>query len=253
MKFDTVACFSSKAERYAKSRPDYASEAIQTIFEQTKLTPESVVADIGSGTGIVSQHFIKNGNRVYAVEPNSEMRQVAETALGKYPNFQSVDGNSEQTTLPDASIDLITVGQAIHWFDGEPSKREFLRVLKPSGWFSILQNAFSRFDLDLSNALEFAAQHRGEPQNSNRPQNRPYQWWFAQENELIPLQFSNPHVFDREGFIGLMLSKSPSPDESRHAFSAYVDALQSVFEKFQINGRVTINYTTHLYLGKIGR
>ena len=106
MEINTVSRFSSKAEKYAKYRPDYSPDAIQAIFEHTKLTAESRVADIGSGTGTVSRYFIENGNPVYAIEPNPGMRRMAEIHLGKQPNFHSVCGNSEETTLPNASIDL---------------------------------------------------------------------------------------------------------------------------------------------------
>lgn len=116
MKTDTFTRFASKSENYAKHRPDYAPEAIQAIIEHTKLIPASVIADVGSGTGIMTRHFVESANSVYPVEPNPEMQQMAEIELGKRPNFHSINGNSEGTTLREASIDLITVGQASRSF-----------------------------------------------------------------------------------------------------------------------------------------
>lgn len=252
MKIDTVSRFSSKAEKYAKYRPDYSAEAIRAIFENAKLTSESVVADIGSGTGIVSQHFIKNGNLVYAVEPNLQMSQIAQSQLGKYRNFHQVQGYAEATTLPDASVDLIAVGQAKHWFESEPTKREFVRILKPTGWLAILYNTRSTDNLD-SEIRRACITENGwdtDPAHAKRPQGRPVEWYY-EGNELIKLNFSNPRTYDLEGFIGLELSNSYAPDESHHAFPAFVDALARVFEKFQAQGKVTINFITDLYLGKV--
>lgn len=253
MKIDTVSRFSSKAEKYAKCRPDYSAEAIRAIFEHAKLTTKSVVADIGSGTGIVSRHFVKNGNSVYAVEPNPEMRRKAEIALGKYPNYHSLDGNSEQTNLPNASIDLITVGQAIHWFDPEPSKQEFVRILKPQGWLAILHHTRSDDELNREIRRICTAENGWDITSTHsRPlQSRPFEWWFDKQNEMLHLKFSNPHTYDLKGLIGLELSNSHAPDESHHAFPAIADSLERVFEKFQDQGKITINFTTNLYLGRI--
>ncbi len=250
MKLDTFSRFSSKAENYAKYRPDYASEAILAIFTHTQLMPTWTIADIGSGTGIVSRHFIKNRNMIYAVEPNSQMRQTAEKCLGKYPSFLSVDGSSQATMLPDKSIDLITVGQAIRWFDGEPTQREFARILKPIGWLAILQHARPNDDMRWTLNHIVTADNGWTPEEYLNHQIRPFEWWFD-EKELIHLQFPNPHTFDQEGLIGLQLSNSHAPDESHPKFSTYVLALEKVFDKFQTESKVTLDFTTHLYLGQI--
>ena len=249
VKTDTFTRFTSKSENYAKYRPDYLPEAIQTIIEHAKLTPASVVADIGSGTGMVTRHFVENGNPVYAVEPNPEMRQIAEVQIGKCPKFHSVNGNSEGTTLREASIDLITVGQAIGWFNPEPSKQEFLRILKPNGWFSILQH--SRLNDELTQAISQVCSAENGWQRSNAPKSRPCEWWFGENGQFLYLQFLNPRPFDLKGLIGLELSNSHAPDESHPAHPAFVDALHSVFENFQAGDTITINFTTHLYLGLI--
>jgi SAM-dependent methyltransferase len=249
MTIDTFTRFASKSKNYAKSRPDYAPEAIRAIIEHTKLIPASVVADIGSGTGIVSRHFVENGNSVYAVEPNPEMRRMAEIELGKRPNFHSVNGNSEGTTLPEANVDLITVGQAIGWFDPEPSKQEFLRILKPNGWFSVVQ--YSRCSDDLTQAISQVCSAENGWQRSSAPKGYPYEWWFGENGQFLYLQFPSPRTFDLENLIGLELSNSHAPDESHPAQPAFVDALHSVFESFQDGGTITINFMTHLYLGLI--
>ena len=74
-------------------------------------------ADVGSGTGFLSELFLANGNLVLAIEPNLEMRSAGEKYLGNQPKFESIDGTAESTTLPDRSVDFVVAGQAFHWFD----------------------------------------------------------------------------------------------------------------------------------------
>ena len=88
---------------------------------------------MGSGTGILSELLLKNGNTVFGVEPNAAMRSAGEHLLQDYLKFTSVDGSAEKTTLPAGSVDLITAGQAFHWFDGPAARKEFVRILKPQG------------------------------------------------------------------------------------------------------------------------
>ncbi len=133
---DPSNIYSSKAIDYARYRLQYAPEAIDAVAELTHITPEWVVADIGSGTGILSQAFLRLGCRVCAVEPNAAMRREAECMLNGNPLFQSLAGTAESVPLPDASVDLITVGQAVHWFDSYRSRQEFDRILKPNGWMA---------------------------------------------------------------------------------------------------------------------
>ena len=110
------------------------------MIEKELITKDSVVADIGSGTGILSELFLKNGNTVYGIEPNNNMREGAERNLQKYPNFISINGSAEDTSLKNESIDLATAAQAFHWFDVENAKKEFKRILKPNGSVVIIWN-----------------------------------------------------------------------------------------------------------------
>jgi ubiquinone/menaquinone biosynthesis C-methylase UbiE len=130
---DSTKRFSSRVENYIKYRPGYPPAMLDLLKEKCGLTGGSMVADIGSGTGILTELFLRNGNQVIGVEPNREMREAAERLLGKDPKFTSVSGTAESTTLKDQSVDFIAASQAFHWFDREQARREFLRVLKPGG------------------------------------------------------------------------------------------------------------------------
>jgi ubiquinone/menaquinone biosynthesis C-methylase UbiE len=136
---DSATRFTNKADNYARYRWDFSSHAIEAIFRISGLTMSATVADVGSGTGILSQHFVERVKKLFALEPNNEMRKLAQNLLGSYPAYTSIDGYAEATTLPNHSIDLIVVGRAIHWFDHEKARAEFVRILIPEGWLAILQ------------------------------------------------------------------------------------------------------------------
>lgn len=125
--------YSNKAENYAKYRWDYAPAAIEAICEIAQLSAHSSIADIGAGTGILTKHFAGKVQKVYAIEPNLEMRQIAATELASSPSVSVMNGSAEATKLPGQSVDTITVAQSIHWFDPEPAKQEMLRILKKNG------------------------------------------------------------------------------------------------------------------------
>src|SRR5215211_1139353 len=115
---DPTKRFSSRVADYIKYRPSYPPQVVKVCREEMALTQASVVCDIGSGTGISTELFLKNGNTVYAVEPNADMRAAAEQMLAsRYRNFRSVNGTAEATTLPNASVDFVIAAQAYHWFD----------------------------------------------------------------------------------------------------------------------------------------
>src|SRR3954453_5767739 len=137
---DATRRFSDRVEHYVKYRPGYPPAVLPYLREQAGLTEASVVADVGSGTGFSSVPFLENGNVVFAVEPNAEMRRAAERLLAHYPGFRSVDGTAEATTLADRSVDLVVAGQAFHWFDPPRAAAEFRRVLRPGGRVVLMWN-----------------------------------------------------------------------------------------------------------------
>jgi ubiquinone/menaquinone biosynthesis C-methylase UbiE len=132
--------FSDRVEDYVKYRPAYPLEMLEMLRSEIGFNKDFVIADIGSGTGITSVLFLKNGNTVFAVEPNKEMREAAELKFAGNPNFISVDGSAEHSTLKGESIDVIFCGQAFHWFDRIPAKKEFTRILKKTGHIILAWN-----------------------------------------------------------------------------------------------------------------
>src|ERR1051326_6182744 len=151
---DPTKRFTNRVDNYLKYRPSYPPAIIDLLESKCGLTREKIVADIGSGTGFLTELFLKHGNKVLGVEPNREMRAAGESLLATYPSFISVNATAEVTTLADRSIDFIVVGQAFHWFDHEKTKLEFKRVLKSDGWVVLVWNGF-----DLENSALVRGYH----------------------------------------------------------------------------------------------
>src|SRR5438309_3618521 len=132
--------FSSRVEHYVRYRPSYPSAAIDLLKTRCGLSPAAVVADIGSGTGILTELLLASGAQVIGVEPNDAMRAAAEARFRAQARFRSVNGTAEATTLPPASIDLLVPGQAFHWFDVDRARREALRLLGSGAFAALLWN-----------------------------------------------------------------------------------------------------------------
>src|SRR5436190_3313568 len=135
---NTIQRFSNRVANYVKYRPGYPPQVLELFKNEMGLTPAKTVADVGSGTGLSTKPFLENGNTVYGVEPNANMREAAEEYLKEFPNFRSHDGTAEQTNLEDASIDFVTAAQAFHWFEPNKTRDEFLRILKPGGYMALI-------------------------------------------------------------------------------------------------------------------
>src|SRR5581483_4013685 len=132
--------FSSRVNDYVLYRPGYPAQILELLKTECGLTGDSEIADIASGTGIFTRMLLENGNRVFGVEPNDDMRKAGESFLASYRNFTSVAGTAEATTLADHSVDFVTAAQAAHWFHRERARKEFVRILRPGGWTVLIWN-----------------------------------------------------------------------------------------------------------------
>jgi SAM-dependent methyltransferase len=122
----------------------YPREVLAVLREHCGLRAEQVVADVGAGTGMLAELFLDAGNRVVAIEPNAEMRMACARLGERYAGLRVVDAAAEETGLGDASIDLVSVGRAFHWFDREKALAEFARILRPGGWVVLVANRRAR-------------------------------------------------------------------------------------------------------------
>jgi SAM-dependent methyltransferase len=241
--------FSDRVEDYVKYRPHYPAGVLAFLAEVYGFAPSWDVADIGSGTGISTEPFLRNGNKVHAVEPNDDMRHKAEELLGRYERFVSVDGTAEATELAEASVELLVAGQAFHWFDPVRSRAEFVRVLKPGGVVALIWNERlmeSPFEKEYEALiLHYASDYKTI--NHKHIADLQIADFFAPAVFRLH-QFDNEQLFDYAGLKGRLLSSSYIPKEGA-GFAAMVADLEGLFEKHRSGGRVRVGYDTKLYSG----
>lgn len=243
--------FSSRVENYVRYRPSYPSGVVTLLEKEAVLTPGKVIADIGSGTGISSEVFLKAGHPVIGVEPNEAMRVAAEKLLSGYPGFRSVDGKAQATTLADASVDLIIAAQAFHWFATPETRSEFTRILKPDCQIALIWNE-RRFDsTPFLRDYEALLLHFGTDYAKIRHENITPEvlgQFFTEGYEVHT--FPSNQEFDFEGLRGRLLSSSYTPPPGHLLHEPMLAELRRIFDLYQQSGIVVFEYDTRVYLGK---
>lgn len=245
---NTVERFSNRVANYVKYRPGYPVKVIDFFKEQLGLTPASLVADIGCGTGLSAKIFLDNGNTVYGIEPNDAMRDAAEEFLKDFPNFKSFDGTSEATNLPNASIDYLIAAQAFHWFEPEGTRREFKRILKPAGYVALIWNERQTDSTPFLREYEQLLLKYGNDYKEVRHEQITSEVLSA--FFLVPsaqATFPNEQIFDFDGLKGRMLSSSYMPSETDAAYEPMVKELESLFAKHTESGRIKVFYDTNIF------
>jgi len=222
------------------------------LTAECDLRSDSVIADVGSGTGILSELFLRHGQTVFGIEPNEEMRAAAERLLAGYSNFQSVAGNAEATTLAAASVDFVTAGQAFHWFDQQQTRWEFARILQPAGWTVLLWNERRLDSTPFLRAYEELLLEFGTDYEQVRHENieKDIAPFFAPDEFKLET-FKNLQQFDFAGLRGRLLSSSytPPPTDPRHA--PMLGRLREIFSQHQHNESVIVEYDTKVYYGHL--
>ena len=244
--------FSDRVENYVSYRPGYPTGVLPVLKKECGLAPRHIIADIASGTGIWTRVLLENGNSVFGVEPNAEMREAGKRLLAAFPKFTSVAGTAEATTLGNGSVDFVTAAQAGHWFDRERSRREFVRILKPGGWLVLLWNErltdstkflrdYERLLLTYSTDYKEVRHERTTDAVNEFFDPAPYQ----------ERTFDMCQEFDYVGVEGRLLSSSytPGPEHPKHA--AMLRELRSIFDASAISERIAFDYKTRLYFGRL--
>lgn len=249
---DAATRFSGRVTDYVRTRPGYPDALLAAITAAVPLTPRAIVADIGSGTGISTELFLRCGATVYAVEPNPDMRHAAETRFSGVPAFHSVVGSAEATSLQAGSVRLIAAGQAFHWFDRGAARREFTRILEPDGWVALFWNSRRLGDTPFLRAYEALLQEYGTDYREVNHQKIDASAVAAFFGAAVQSHvFPNAQMLDHAGLEGRLLSSSyvPGREDSRHP--AMLRALRRIFDAHQDEGRVEIRYDTELHLGHL--
>ncbi len=249
---DSTRRFSSRVGNYVRYRPAYPSAVLDLLKSECGLTAASLVADIASGTGIFTRMLLENGNRVFGVEPNAEMRHAGEEFLRPYSRFTSVAGTAEATTLADHGVDFVTAAQAAHWFDREKARCEFIRICRPGGWTVLLWNERRTGSTPFLRAYEQLLVEYGTDYQDVRSERTTEQieTFFAPTRFQVRA-FDYQQDFDYPALEGRLLSSSYSPqaDDSRHA--PMLRELRRIFDTYQADDRVTFEYDTRVYYGQL--
>ncbi|MCB8943403.1 MAG: class I SAM-dependent methyltransferase [Ardenticatenaceae bacterium] len=251
---NSVARFSSRVGNYVKYRPSYPAAIVAFMSAELGLTPKAQIADVGAGTGKLTELFLENGNPVFAVEPNEDMLAAAQSLLGDYPNFYPIAATAEHTTLPDQSADFVTAAQAFHWFDHARAKVEFRRILKPRGTVLLIWNEWRHDSPFLQAYQEIVNQFSVDYGAVNRKR-------VTGESKEDILQaflgsyqsrtFDNVQLFDFEGVKGRLLSSSYAPLRDHPNHQPMVAALRAAFDEYAENGRIPFAYDCHVHYGQL--
>jgi SAM-dependent methyltransferase len=244
--------FSNRAELYLKYRPTYPDALMWLLDKEAGFSPGARIADIGSGTGFSSELLLKHGCKVFGVEPNTAMRQMAEQYLRNHPGFISQEGTASSTDLPTQSVEGILCAQSLHWFCDPATAREFRRIALPGAKLAIVW-----YDRDESHPFQQAYQELIDR--------------FAIDYQLIShrqvseedlggffghsgyLKFILPHEqrLNLEGLIGRTLSCSYMPHEQSENYVEMLAALRDLFSRFEEDGILIFAYALRIYIGLV--
>ncbi len=246
--------FSDRVANYIRFRPGYPEALLPLLLPASQSRDAISIADVGSGTGIFTRLLLQQGDTVYGVEPNANMRQAAEEYLAEYENFISIEGDAENTGLADASVDLVTAAQAFHWFNNDASKTEFNRILKPGGRLALIWNQ-RRLEQPFQQAYEALlrelAPEYGKVNHMNLDDDEIAR--FYRPGQIQVSRFDNNQEFDFNGLTGRLQSSSYCPDENTPEYARLIDELSRLFDTHAVDGRLVFEYDTRLYLGPIAQ
>jgi SAM-dependent methyltransferase len=251
---DAKERFSRRVADYVKFRPGYPAAILDLLRDECGLraAESCVIADVGSGTGFLAELFLRQGNRVFGVEPNLEMRLAGEGFLREFANFTSVAGAAEGTTLADASVNLVTAGQAFHWFEPMAARREFMRILKPGGWLVLIWN-HRRMDTPFARDYEAMLNRYSAEYGKVRalyPESNKVKDFFGRV-PCAERALSYTQLFDWDGLAGRLHSSSYAPTEGQATYAPMMVELRRIFDAYQESGRLPMEYETKIYFGQL--
>jgi SAM-dependent methyltransferase len=249
---DPTARFSNRVADYVRFRPDYPIAVVDTLAGHCGWTGPVDLADLGSGTGLSALGFLERGHRVFAVEPNDEMRAAAELLLAGRGNFVSIAGRAEATTLPGSSVDLVIAAQAFHWFDVAAAANETRRILRPEGHAAVVWNLRRTSGSEFLDDYELLLQQFGTDYGavSERYADPVALQQYFGGGDYAEYRFDHVQHFDYAGLKGRLLSSSYTPPVGDPRHAPMLDALQRIFAATERDRRVAFEYDTRLYVSR---
>ncbi|OOG16976.1 hypothetical protein BWD42_15985 [Sphingobacterium sp. CZ-UAM] len=248
MNKNNIERFTDRVVDYEKFRPNYPKEIIQILSEKIGFNKRWLVADIGSGTGLSTQLFLENGNDVFAVEPNREMRESLVHHFKTYRNLIALNTTAEDTSIESGCVDLIFAGQSFHWFDRNACYKEFNRILTKSGHIVLVWNQRDPTDAFQQEYEQFLRQHIPTYQSvSHKNISDEDLRDFFVDRPMTKVSLQNQQVFDLKSFLGRVRSSSYFPKDGDENKTLY-DDLRLLFEKYAISKRIVFKYITEIYI-----
>ncbi len=245
--------FTGKAEVYSKYRPSYPEAFVDELFRRVHPTEESVLVEIGSGTGILTEQLLRRHNCVIAVEPNDDMRSVAEQNLSRYTGFVSHIGTAENTLLENSCADLVIAAQAFHWFDPEAFRKECRRILRPGALVVLVWN--------MRDGNAPVMRENAEICRTFCPDFHGFSGEAVSDEGIVPfflpgsceiVEFENPQFYDLETFIGRNLSSSYAPVAGSEQRDGFIAALTDLFNRRKnAEGGLSVRHVTRGYFGRV--
>jgi SAM-dependent methyltransferase len=247
-----TARFSDRVENYVRYRPGYPPEVLDLLKAECGLQASHIVADIASGTGVFTRLLLENGNPVFAVEPNTEMRDAGVHELESYDRLVSVAGTAEETTLRSGSVDFVTAAQAAHWFDLPRARAEFVRILKPEGWCVLIWNerrtATTPFLRDYE---ELLLTYGTDYKEVRHERTTALIHKFFAPSLCQERVFSLCQQFEYKGTAGRLLSSSYAPLEGHPSYAPMMRELERIFRAHAVDDKVGFEYNTRVYYGRL--
>lgn len=245
--------FSGRVQAYLTYRPRFPREIVLFLREHGALPGGAVVADMGAGTGMLAEIFLEAGYRVLAVEPNDEMLEACRALGAQYRALEVVEGSAEATTLPDASVDLIAVGRALHWFDWPSAHREFARILRPAGWVLNASNGHSDSGGQIPNRLSEILR-KSRTDSAEADTTRDFEKRLPGFLDTSSWQRKTLHhsmTVDFPTLLGYAESLSAIPRPGERGYDGMVSELRAVFEQYQRDGVLETPLICNLHLGRL--
>lgn len=250
---DAANLFAGKSVVYRQSRPGYPAECFDYLLETAGVSAGDCAADVGAGTGLFTIGLLERGLRVYAVEPNDDMRREARQSLSAFPHCRVVPGAAEHTGLPAGSMALVTAAQAFHWFSAGAFQAECRRILRPDGFAALVWNRRDeKSPLTRENAAicrEFCPDFRGFSGGMDDSSAR-YAAFFRQGRYNVQ-EFPHPLTYTRDVFVNRNLSSSYAPKPGNEAYHPFMEAVSALFSRYARDGQLIQPNTVCCYIGRV--
>jgi ubiquinone/menaquinone biosynthesis C-methylase UbiE len=232
-----VHSFTGRVDDYERYRMRYPQQVIEILREHCGLQREDVVADVGAGTGMLAELFLESGNAVIAVEPNAEMRAACSRSLSQYEGVRVVDATAEHTGLRDASVDMVAVGRAFHWFDRDRALAEFRRILKRGGWVVLVTNRRAQDGSEQAREYEAILMEHGLDYAEVRGGYRNWEGLKPYgDTDTFETKMAGEQALTLDEFLGQTQSLSVTPMPGHAKYEGMQRALKEFFAKWSGSG-----------------